>query len=82
MYITYYQDQRSEDIVDPCYQLNIMGGDYRPTWLIRTFDWKKVPGIEARFGYCTLSYCWEQSGEVIVQSNNKKEQSDDFCNSC
>ncbi|KAG2218773.1 hypothetical protein INT45_012993 [Circinella minor] len=52
------------------------GGEYRPTWLIRVFDWRKVPGTEAVDGYHTISYCWEQSGEVIKKktTNNGNDE--------
>ncbi|KAI9268875.1 hypothetical protein BDA99DRAFT_603088 [Phascolomyces articulosus] len=43
MYITYYQDQKSTDV---------------------------VPGTEAKNGYCILSYCWEQSGEIIPKKQD------------
>ncbi|KAI9259658.1 hypothetical protein BDA99DRAFT_605968 [Phascolomyces articulosus] len=43
--------------------------NYRPRWLIRTTDWKKVLGVEARNGYCVFSYCWSQSGETILQTD-------------
>ncbi|KAG2217145.1 hypothetical protein INT45_004600 [Circinella minor] len=72
MYITYCRNQRTVDLEDKTsYRLSVTGGDYRPTWLIRVSDWKRVPGEAAVDGYHTLSYCWEQSGEVV-----KREEGD------
>ncbi|KAI7848924.1 hypothetical protein BDC45DRAFT_594880 [Circinella umbellata] len=72
MYIEYSLNQRSADDKDTNnYRLSVKAqAIYRPPWLIRTSDWKRVPGIEAQqTGYCALSYCWIQSGEII----SKKE---------
>ncbi|KAG2218775.1 hypothetical protein INT45_012995 [Circinella minor] len=70
MYITYCRNQKSVDLVDTTsYRLNVTGGEYRPTWLMRVSDWKRVPGKEAVNGYHTISYCWEQSGEVSNTAN-------------
>ncbi|KAI7848119.1 hypothetical protein BDC45DRAFT_610564, partial [Circinella umbellata] len=72
MYITYCRNQKSVDAVDRTnYRLSVTGGEYRPTWLVRVSDWQKVPGTEAVEGYHTISYCWEQSGEVV------KDETDD-----
>ncbi|KAG2218182.1 hypothetical protein INT45_003608 [Circinella minor] len=66
MYITYCRNQKSVDVEDKTsYRLGVTGGEYRPTWLVRVSDWTKVPGKEAVDGYHTISYCWEQSGEVV-----------------
>ena len=66
MYITYCRNQKSVDLEDKTsYRLSVTGGEYRPNWLVRISDWKIVPGSEAENGYHTLSYCWEQSGEVF-----------------
>ncbi|KAI9262406.1 hypothetical protein BDA99DRAFT_74504 [Phascolomyces articulosus] len=75
MYITYCQNQKSLDLVDTTHlRLNAKGGkDYRPTWLIRVSDWKTVSGKEAKNGYCTISYCWEQSGEVVKKNDGSGE---------
>ncbi|KAI8137381.1 heterokaryon incompatibility protein-domain-containing protein [Fennellomyces sp. T-0311] len=69
MYIEYITPQRVADRTVTTFKST--GGPYRPTWLIRTSDWQKVPGTEATNGYCTLSYCWEQSGEKIQRSNGE-----------
>ncbi|KAI9244671.1 hypothetical protein BDA99DRAFT_594262 [Phascolomyces articulosus] len=53
------------------FRLNATGGEYRPTFLVRTSDWQVVPGYEAVHGYCALSYCWEQSGEMIKKKNGE-----------
>ncbi|KAI9489913.1 heterokaryon incompatibility protein-domain-containing protein [Zychaea mexicana] len=74
MYIKYCRDQREADPVNTThYRLNATGGNYRPTYLIRTADWKRVPGAEAKNGYCTLSYCWEQSGRIVRKANGEYE---------
>ncbi|KAI7848090.1 hypothetical protein BDC45DRAFT_610551 [Circinella umbellata] len=66
MYITYCRNQKSVDVEDKTsYRLGVTGGEYRPTWLVRVSDWTKVSGKEAVDGYHTISYCWEQSGEVV-----------------
>ena len=74
MYITYCRNQKSVDPEDKTgYRLSVTGGDYRPTWLIRVSDWQKVPGKAAVNGYHTISYCWEQSGEVVRNDDNSNE---------
>ncbi|KAG2217122.1 hypothetical protein INT45_009339 [Circinella minor] len=74
MYIIYCRNQKTVDLEDKTnYRLSVTGGDYRPTWLVRVSDWKKVPGTEAVDGYHTISYCWEQSGEVV-----KNETDDEY----
>ncbi|KAG2227422.1 hypothetical protein INT45_007447 [Circinella minor] len=66
MYITYCRSQKSVDLEDKInYRLSVPCGDYRPTWLIRVSDWIRVPGTEAVDGYHRISYCWEQSGDVV-----------------
>ena len=73
MYITYCRNQKTVDLEDKTdYRLSLTGGDYRPTWLMRVSDWKKVPGTEAVDGYHTISYCWEQSGEVVKNETNEE----------
>ncbi|KAG2218771.1 hypothetical protein INT45_012991 [Circinella minor] len=73
MYITYCRNQKSVDLEDRTdYRLSLTGGDYRPTWLVRVSDWEKVPGTEAVDGYHTISYCWEQSGEVVKNETNEE----------
>ncbi|KAI9496820.1 hypothetical protein BDB00DRAFT_926393 [Zychaea mexicana] len=74
MYIEYCRDQKAADVENTTdYRLNAVAGKYRPTWLIRSSDWKTVPGKEAVNGYCALSYCWEQSGEIIRDEENGDE---------
>ncbi|KAI7847170.1 hypothetical protein BDC45DRAFT_611219 [Circinella umbellata] len=73
MYITYCRNQKTVDLEDQTnYRLSVTGGDYRPTWLVRVSDWEKVPGTEAVNGYHTISYCWEQSGEVVKNETNEE----------
>ena len=76
MYIIYCRNQTSADLEDKTsYRLSVTGGDYRPTRLVRVSDRKKVPGKAAMNGYHTISYCWEQSGQVakneIDDGNNE-----------
>ena len=74
MYFTYDRNQTSVDCLDKTsYRLGVTGGDYRPTWLVRVSDWKKVPGKQAIDGYHTLSYCWEQSGKVVPRNDGSGE---------
>ena len=74
MYIEYYRKQKSLDIEDKTnYRLSLTGGDFRPVWLVRVSDWKKVPGEEAVNGYHTLSYCWQQSGKVVKRNDGSGE---------
>ncbi|KAI9268255.1 hypothetical protein BDA99DRAFT_535764 [Phascolomyces articulosus] len=73
-YITYCRNQISTYIQDSTtHQLDATGGAYRPIWIIRVSDWKKVPGTEAINGYHTLSYCWKQSREVVRKDQDKQE---------
>ncbi|KAI9268263.1 hypothetical protein BDA99DRAFT_505334 [Phascolomyces articulosus] len=79
MYITYCREQRPSDYEDRTIQrLSAKGGSFRPTWVIRVSDWKRIRGTQAKNGYHTLSYCWEQSGEVVrkVQNYNDHEEYD------
>ncbi|KAI9266784.1 hypothetical protein BDA99DRAFT_536193 [Phascolomyces articulosus] len=39
--------------------------EYMPSKLVRISDMKLVRGSEVNEGYCTISYSWNQSGEVI-----------------
>ena len=69
MYVEYSSDQKVADFVDTTsYRQAARGGTFRPAWLIRTCDWKKVSGNEAQSGYCALSYCWEQSGDLVSKT--------------
>ena len=38
---------------------------FMPSYLVRTSDMKVVKGSDVNEGYCTLSYSWNQSGEII-----------------
>ena len=38
--------------------------NFMPSYLVRTSDMKVVKGSEVNEGYCTLSYSWNQSGEI------------------
>ncbi|KAI9268849.1 heterokaryon incompatibility protein-domain-containing protein [Phascolomyces articulosus] len=75
MFFTYIRNKPSCDVEDATGQ-RLYAPDnktgYRPTYLVRTSDWKRVPGEEAKGGYITLSYVWEQSGKIV-----KKEGYDD-----
>ncbi|KAI9249697.1 hypothetical protein BDA99DRAFT_215790 [Phascolomyces articulosus] len=72
MYITYCRNQRSLDPVDTTqYRRDATAGEYRPTYLIRVSDWKKVPGKQVKTGYCALSYVWEQSGDAVQKENGE-----------
>ncbi|KAI9249667.1 heterokaryon incompatibility protein-domain-containing protein [Phascolomyces articulosus] len=72
MYITYCRNQRSLNLVDTTqYRRDATAGEYRPTYLIRVSDWKKVPGKQVETGYCALSYVWEQSGDVVQKENGE-----------
>ena len=74
MYIKYDRNSRSVDSEEQTnYRLSVTGGHYRPTWLIRVSDWEKVPGQEAVDGYHALSYCWEESGNVVKRNDNSGE---------
>ena len=74
MYIKYHRKQKSLDIEDKTnYRLSLTGGDYRPVWLVRILDWKKVRDEEAVNGYHTFSYCWEQSGKVVKRNDGSRE---------
>ncbi|KAG2221005.1 hypothetical protein INT45_004624 [Circinella minor] len=43
-----------------------------PNYLVRTSDMKVVKGSEVQEGYCTLSYSWNQSGEIVINETGKK----------
>ncbi|KAI9262410.1 hypothetical protein BDA99DRAFT_537754 [Phascolomyces articulosus] len=74
LYITYCRNQTTVDLVDTTsHCLNASGGNYRPNLLVRVSDWKTVPGTEAKDGYCALSYCWDQSGEVVERDDGSGE---------
>ncbi|KAI9262289.1 hypothetical protein BDA99DRAFT_572232 [Phascolomyces articulosus] len=77
MYITYCRNQRSLNLVDTTqYRRDATAGEYRPTYLIRVSDWKKVPGKEVETDYCALSYVWEQSGDVVQKENGEYDCTD------
>ncbi|KAI9272922.1 hypothetical protein BDA99DRAFT_593298 [Phascolomyces articulosus] len=73
MYITYCRNQISMNPVvedTTSYRLNATAGSFRPTYLVRVSDWKKVPGHEAKNGYCALSYVWKQSVEIVPKNEH------------
>ncbi|KAI9261642.1 hypothetical protein BDA99DRAFT_538030 [Phascolomyces articulosus] len=77
-YVTYCRNQTTIDIVDTTqYHLNVTAGKYRPTFLIRVSDRKRVPGKEAKDGYCALSYIQTQSGKIVEKENGEFECIDD-----
>ncbi|KAI8140230.1 heterokaryon incompatibility protein-domain-containing protein [Fennellomyces sp. T-0311] len=46
-------------------------GSFRPTWLVRVSDMKRVHGSVATLGYCALSYSWNYSGDIVEHENGK-----------
>ncbi|KAG2221008.1 hypothetical protein INT45_004627 [Circinella minor] len=38
--------------------------NFMPSYLVRTSDMKVVKGSKVQEGYCTLTYSWNQSGEI------------------
>ena len=46
--------------------------NFMPTYLVRTSDMKVVQGSQVHEGYCTLSYSWNQSGEIVINETSKK----------
>ncbi|KAI9244677.1 hypothetical protein BDA99DRAFT_594265 [Phascolomyces articulosus] len=73
-----YLKKPCEQVDTTQYRLNARAGDFRPTHLIRVSDLEKVPGEEATNGYCALSYCWEQSGEIVQENDGYKCIDNDF----
>ncbi|KAG2223394.1 hypothetical protein INT45_002889 [Circinella minor] len=47
--------------------------EFRPTWIVRTSDMQRVPGTDATDGYCTLSYSWNYSGDLIKGEDDEYE---------
>ncbi|KAG2221000.1 hypothetical protein INT45_004619 [Circinella minor] len=45
---------------------------FMPNYLVRTCDMKVVKGSEVQEGYCTLSYSWNQSGEILLDETTGK----------
>ncbi|KAI8140006.1 hypothetical protein BJV82DRAFT_659508, partial [Fennellomyces sp. T-0311] len=42
---------------------------FRPTWLVRISDMKRVPGSTVKEDYCTLSYSWNCSGDIYKEGD-------------
>ncbi|KAI9245646.1 heterokaryon incompatibility protein-domain-containing protein, partial [Phascolomyces articulosus] len=51
--------------------------DFMPSKLVRTYDMKVVPGSQVNEGYCTISYSWNQSGEVDYSNKEKATRTDE-----
>ncbi|KAI9278419.1 heterokaryon incompatibility protein-domain-containing protein [Phascolomyces articulosus] len=72
--IIYCRNQRSLDLENTSqYRLSATSGKFRPTWLVKVSEWKKVPGKGVKEGYCTISYCWEQSGDIVKKNDGSGE---------
>ncbi|KAI9243610.1 heterokaryon incompatibility protein-domain-containing protein [Phascolomyces articulosus] len=72
MYMTYVSGQSSL-IVDGKPLTAFSTDDFRPTWLVRVSDMQRVPGTDATEGYCTISYSWNYSGDLIQGENGEYE---------
>ncbi|KAI9273003.1 heterokaryon incompatibility protein-domain-containing protein [Phascolomyces articulosus] len=47
---------------------------FRPSWLVRTSDMQRVPGTDnAINSYCTLSYSWNCSGDILIDENGNSK---------
>ncbi|KAI9488626.1 hypothetical protein BDB00DRAFT_942147 [Zychaea mexicana] len=52
--------------------------DFMPTWLVRVSDMSVVRGSTVTDeGYCTVSYSWSWSGNMILDKKNSKAERDD-----
>ncbi|KAI8146618.1 hypothetical protein BJV82DRAFT_599202 [Fennellomyces sp. T-0311] len=85
MYITYERTQRlirdARGFADPGSSLSrpFLPFDvpkFKPTWLVRISDMKRVPGSTVTGYYWALSYSWNQSGEVIYKGDGRYERTD------
>ncbi|KAG2219337.1 hypothetical protein INT45_006870 [Circinella minor] len=45
---------------------------FMPSYLVRTSDMKLIKGSEVHEGYCSLSYSWNQSGEILINKTTGK----------
>ncbi|KAI9271701.1 hypothetical protein BDA99DRAFT_569506 [Phascolomyces articulosus] len=46
--------------------------DFMPTKLVRISDMTVVNGSQVNEGYCTLSYSWNQSGDIVLDETTGK----------
>ncbi|KAI9271670.1 hypothetical protein BDA99DRAFT_556892 [Phascolomyces articulosus] len=46
--------------------------DFMPTKLVRISDMKVIDGSQVNEGYCTLSYSWNQSGDMVLDKTTGK----------
>ncbi|KAI8142907.1 hypothetical protein BJV82DRAFT_111089 [Fennellomyces sp. T-0311] len=86
MYIVYERNQREiADILDASlhdYGTRIPGmlcdneHKFKPTWLVRVSDMEVVPGSTVDGHYWTLSYSWNQSGEIVHKGDEEYERID------
>ncbi|KAI8137647.1 heterokaryon incompatibility protein-domain-containing protein [Fennellomyces sp. T-0311] len=53
--------------------------EFRPTWLVRVSDMKRVPGTECErgVGYCALSYSWNFSGTIHIDPETGESTCED-----
>ncbi|KAI8148993.1 heterokaryon incompatibility protein-domain-containing protein [Fennellomyces sp. T-0311] len=72
MYMTYVSGQMSLIYDRPPFTITSTD-EFRPTWLVRVSDMARVPGTDAKNGYCTLSYSWNYSGDLIQGENGEYE---------
>ncbi|KAI7851132.1 hypothetical protein BDC45DRAFT_559610 [Circinella umbellata] len=83
-YMTYektqYSDHKEDDVreldsyTEPPKKLpsNLPKPNFMPSYLVRTSDMKLVEASKVDEGYCTLSYSWNQSGEVLKNEETGK----------
>ncbi|KAG2219336.1 hypothetical protein INT45_006869 [Circinella minor] len=45
---------------------------FMPSYLVDTYDMRLVKGSDVDQGYCTLSYSWNQSGEILIDKTTGK----------
>ncbi|KAI8139998.1 hypothetical protein BJV82DRAFT_672096 [Fennellomyces sp. T-0311] len=52
--------------IDPFFALrNQPESPFKPAWLVRVSDMRRVRGSDVHEPYCALSYSWNQSGEIV-----------------
>ncbi|KAI9251360.1 hypothetical protein BDA99DRAFT_541352 [Phascolomyces articulosus] len=51
---------------------DLLKPDFMPTKLVRISDMKVVDGSQVNEGYCTLSYSWNQSGDMVLDKTTGK----------
>ncbi|KAI9264951.1 hypothetical protein BDA99DRAFT_507304 [Phascolomyces articulosus] len=81
MYLTYDTNQipyGEANTVEQQQQRTSSAPPFRPRWLIRISDMKKVPGEQAskEDGYCALSYSWTWSGERVTDKKGNQTVED------